>query len=123
MLALAMVLMLWYIHSLPDKLFNDSTSTVLLDNDGNLLGARIADDGQWRFDQGRHIPARFETCLLQFEDRDFYKHLGVSAKGTGRAVVQNFKNKRVVSGGSTITMQLVRIMRKNPRRTVPRKSI
>lgn len=106
---------------MPDHLFSDPTATVLLDEKGNLLGAKIADDGQWRFEPGDSVPRKFETCLLQFEDRRFYKHIGVSARGIGRSVIQNVKHKRIVSGGSTITMQLVRIMKKNPRRTIGEK--
>lgn len=108
----------WYINCLPDTLFTDSTCTVLLDKDGDLLGAKIAEDGQWRFSGGKTVPAKFEKCLIQFEDRNFYSHYGISLKGIGRALVQNIKNKKVVSGGSTLTMQLSRIMRKNPPRTI-----
>ncbi|HXB42050.1 MAG TPA: penicillin-binding protein 1C [Bacteroidia bacterium] len=108
---------------MPDKLFNDSTSTVLLDKDGNLLGAKIAGDGQWRFSPNKIVPLKFSACLIQFEDRDFYSHPGISAKGIGRAIVQNTRNKKVVSGGSTLTMQLARIMRKNPPRTMVEKGL
>lgn len=111
----------WYVNCLPDQLFNNTTSTVLLDKDGNLLGAKIAADGQWRFSPGKNIPSKFETCLLEFEDRSFYGHYGISARGIGRAISQNFKHKRVVSGGSTLTMQLARIMKKNPARTISEK--
>lgn len=114
---------IWYVNCLPDKLFSDSTSTVLLDKDGNLLGAKIAADGQWRFSPEQAVPKKFEQCLIQFEDRDFYSHIGISVRGIGRAVVQNVKNKKVVSGGSTLSMQLARIMRKNPPRTVTEKVI
>ncbi len=117
-LACFMLLTFWYINCLPDKLFNDSTSTVLLDKDGNLLGAKIAGDGQWRFSPEKTVPEKFEKCLIQFEDRDFYSHVGISVRGIGRAIVQNTKRKKVVSGGSTLTMQLSRIMRKNPPRTI-----
>lgn len=113
----------WYVNCLPRTLFNDGTSTVLLDKDGNLLGAKIAADGQWRFSPGKTVPGKFEACLIQFEDRGFYSHPGISARGLGRAVVQNTKNKRVVSGGSTLTMQLARIMRKNPPRTFTEKIV
>jgi penicillin-binding protein 1C len=106
----------WYIFCLPEKLFNDPTSTVLLDKDGNLLCAKIADDGQWRFPASEKVPEKFKVCLLQFEDRNFEDHFGVSIKGIGRAVKQNVSAGKVVSGGSTITMQLARIMRKNPPR-------
>lgn len=111
----------WYINFLPDQLFDDPTSTVLLDKDGNLLGAKIAEDGQWRFESKGDVPEKFETCILEFEDRQFYNHYGISIKGLGRAFSQNIKNKKVVSGGSTITMQLARIMRKNPSRTITEK--
>lgn len=108
---------IWYIVCLPKQLFNDSTSTVLLDKKGNLLGAKIAADGQWRFPESDSVPAKFAACLIEFEDRNFKSHIGISASGIGRALKQNFNKKKVVSGGSTITMQLARIMRKNPPRT------
>lgn len=120
---LILLLSSWYILCLPEKLFNDPTSTVLLDQDKMLLGAKIADDGQWRFSESDSIPAKFETCLIEFEDNNFYTHIGISAKGIGRAIVQNFKKNKVVSGGSTLTMQLARIMRKNPARTYGEKII
>jgi penicillin-binding protein 1C len=113
----------WYITCLPVKLFQNPTSTVLLDRNGVLLGAKIASDGQWRFSATDSVPAKFEKCLIEFEDRNFYGHYGISINGIGRAVIQNVKYKRVVSGGSTITMQLARIMRKNPPRTVVEKII
>lgn len=113
----------WYTQCLPARLFSDSTSTVLLDRNGKLLGAKIATDGQWRFNPAGGVPQRFEKCLIQFEDRYFYEHAGVSLRGIGRALSQNIRNKKVVSGGSTLTMQLARIMRKNPPRTLTEKMI
>jgi penicillin-binding protein 1C len=107
----------WYTACLPSKLFNNPTSTVLLDKNGSLLCAKIANDGQWRFSSTQNVPVKFKTCLLQFEDRNFYDHYGISLKGIGRAVKQNVSAGKVVSGGSTITMQLARMMRKNPPRT------
>ena len=111
----------WYILVLPAQLFNDPTSTVLLDRNGELLGARIADDGQWRFAPSDSVPEKFKRCIVEFEDRDFYWHVGVSGKGIGRALWQNMHTGKRVSGGSTITMQLVRIMKKNPPRTYGQK--
>lgn len=108
---------IWYVNCLPEHLFDDSTSTVLLDRKGNLLGAKIAADGQWRFPEKESVPAKFAVCLVEYEDKSFYTHAGISASGVGRAMVQNFRKKKIVSGGSTITMQLARIMRKNPART------
>ncbi|MBI1837209.1 MAG: transglycosylase domain-containing protein, partial [Flavobacteriia bacterium] len=88
------VFLIWYIQCLPEKLFNDPTSTVLLDNQNQLLGAKIADDGQWRFSENDSIPYKFEKCILEFEDQNFYGHFGISLKGIARAISQNFRNKK-----------------------------
>jgi penicillin-binding protein 1C len=117
------VFIVWYSCCLPKVLFHVPTSTVLLDKNGVLLGARIAADGQWRFSPADEVPSKFETCILEFEDRNFYGHYGISINGIGRAIVKNIENKKIVSGGSTITMQLARIMRKNPPRTITEKII
>ena len=87
----------WYAFCLPEKLFSNPTSTVLLDRKGVLLGAKIAEDGQWRFSATDSIPPKFEKCIIEFEDRTFYQHCGISINGIGRAIVQNFKNKRIVN--------------------------
>ena len=118
---LCAVFVIWYVDCLPEKLFNDSTSTVLLDRDGQLLGAHISKDEQWRFEECDSVPYKFKKCIVEFEDRNFYNHFGVSIKGVGRALIQNFRSGRRVSGGSTLTMQLVRLMRKNPKRTYTEK--
>lgn len=117
LLSFLSIFTIWYIYCLPDVLFEDSTSTVLLDKNGELLGAHISKDQQWRFQESKTVPYKFRTCIVQFEDRSFYGHYGVSARGIGRAIKQNLSSGKRVSGGSTITMQLVRLMRKNPNRT------
>jgi penicillin-binding protein 1C len=91
---------------------------VLEDQNGNLLGARIATDGQWRFPQHDLVPEKYAACLVEFEDRHFYWHLGVNPLALGRAFIQNMSNRRIVSGGSTITMQTIRLARKNKPRSV-----
>jgi len=116
-LALFVIFSTWYYNSIPDKLFNDPSCTVIYDRHGNVLGARIADDGQWRFPHNENVPEKFEKAIIQFEDRNFYSHIGISFKGFGRALKQNFSEGRVVSGGSTITMQVVRLMRKGKKRS------
>lgn len=115
------VFFIWYVDCLPDQLFQDSTSTVILDRNGQLLGAHIAADEQWRFPDCKVVPQKFKTCIIQFEDRNFYSHFGVSPTGVTRAVWQNMRSGQRVSGGSTLTMQLVRLMRKNPARTYSEK--
>lgn len=105
------LLLLWMV-CLPKDLFEDvSYSTVVEDCNGMLLGARIADDGQWRFPLCDTLPEKFVTALVEFEDRRFYKHGGVSLRSLARAMQQNIRNKRVVSGGSTISMQVIRLSR------------
>lgn len=111
------VFILIYLFCLPSTLFNKPTSTVLFDQQGELLAARIASDQQWRFAPIDSIPPKMETCLLTFEDKHFYHHIGISLSGIARAVKQNIHHGKIVSGGSTITMQVVRMMRNNPPRT------
>lgn len=111
------VFLIWYADCLPETLFQESHSTVLLSSGGELLGAHISKDEQWRFPECDSVPLKFKTCLIAFEDRNFYHHPGVSIKGLFRAFIQNIGRGERVSGGSTLTMQLVRLMRKNPPRT------
>ena len=108
-------LLVWYLFSLPHTLFDSSYSTLVSDRNGELLGARIASDGQWRFPPADSVPDKYEKCLIRFEDRHFRHHPGVNPFSLARAMVQNIKAGRVVSGGSTITMQTVRLMRQNRR--------
>lgn len=112
-----------WLFCLPGKLFDDPTCTVLLDRDGKILSARIADDGQWRFPARDNVPYKFGQAILQFEDRDFYSHWGVSLKSILRAAKQNISSGEVVSGGSTVTMQLMRMSRKEQKRTFWQKII
>lgn len=118
---LVLLILYWYLFSLPDPLFNDPCSTVLLDDKKELLGAKIADDGQWRFKSNDTLSNKYKTCLVAYEDRGFYQHFGVSLKGITRAIYQNILSQKRVSGGSTITMQVVRMMKKNPPRTYTQK--
>ncbi len=117
------VLLIWFLLCLPNKLFNDSYSIVLNDSQGKLLSAKIAKDGQWRFPESDSVSPKFNTCILAFEDEYFYKHPGINPVSIWRAIKQNNKAGKVVSGGSTITMQLTRLMRKNQKRTYGEKLI
>lgn len=109
------LLMIGYIFCLPRQLFHVPYSTVVADRNEELLGARIASDGQWRFPPRKTTPEKIKQCLITFEDKHFYHHWGVNPLSTGRALYQNLKNKRVVSGGSTLTMQTIRLARNKPR--------
>ena len=110
--SIAAALLLGGICMFPRRPFADVPySTVVTDCDGELLGARIAADGQWRFPPSDSVPKRFETALLQFEDRHFYHHPGVNPIALLRALKGNIRAGHVTSGGSTITMQVIRISR------------
>ncbi len=117
-LAVLLGVLLWFWFSLPKKLFNAPTSYVIEDADGNLLNATIAADGQWRFPYNKNVPQKFIDCITTFEDKRFFKHPGVDPVSIGRAVVKNVKNKGVVQGGSTLTMQVIRLSKKDDKRSI-----
>ena len=115
LIAAGSLLLLW-LFCLPRNLFKGTPySTVVVDRDGQLLGARIAADGQWRFPPTETVPEKYATALIQFEDRGFRHHPGVSIKAIGRAIVQNIKGGHTVSGASTLSMQVIRLSRQRER--------
>lgn len=117
-----LILLLWLlIAAVP--VFDEPESPVLYDRNGFLLSARIASDGQWRFPESNEVPEKFETCILAFEDQYFYWHPGINPVSFFRAVKTNIKAGEVRSGGSTITMQLMRLARKGSPRTYREKLI
>lgn len=114
---------IWFYVSLPENLFEDQYATVLYDRNENLLAATIAADGQWRFPARKEIPEKFEKALLNFEDKYFYLHPGINPVALLRALKWNIKQGKIVSGGSTITMQLIRLSRQGKPRTYLEKLI
>lgn len=121
-LLIVALLLICYIFCLPKNLFILPYSTVVTDRNGELLGARIADDGQWRFPPSDSIPEKFRTCIIAFEDRSFSRHWGVNPLSMFRALRQNVEQRRIVSGGSTLTMQVIRLSR-NKKRSIWEKII
>ncbi len=117
-LGAVLVILVLYLLMLRGDLFEDPVSTVILDRNGMLLGARVARDGQWRFPVVSSVPEKVSKATLAFEDRYFYRHPGFNPVSLFRAAKLNIKAGKIVSGGSTITMQTVRLSRKNKRRTV-----
>ncbi|HMX93722.1 MAG TPA: transglycosylase domain-containing protein, partial [Elusimicrobiota bacterium] len=109
------------IAALPRPLFREPTSTVLLGRDGGLLAAKIAADQQWRFPALDRVPAKFKIAAIQFEDRRFERHWGVDPFAVARALREAVRRRRVTSGASTLSMQVIRLARGNPPRTVPEK--
>jgi len=105
----------WFWNCVPSPLFYLSYSTVLLDRNAELLGAVTARDEQWRFPPIKKVPEKIAEGVVCFEDRRFYGHFGVDPFSVLRAVVQNLRARSVVSGASTITMQVIRLSRARPR--------
>ncbi|MEF8805714.1 MULTISPECIES: penicillin-binding protein 1C [Bacteroides] len=115
MLGIITLLVFGYMFCLPRQLFHVPYSTVVTDRNEELLGARIASDGQWRFPPRKTTPEKIKQCLITFEDKHFHHHWGVNPLSIGRAIYQNTKHKRIISGGSTLTMQTIRLSRNESR--------
>jgi penicillin-binding protein 1C len=113
--------LIWFLW--PAHYFKDPYSTVILDKKGKLLGAFVAADEQWRFPPLDTVPKKFEKAIVCFEDKRFFSHFGVDPFAFFRAIKLNISKKRVVSGGSTITMQVIRLSRKNRNRSIFEKII
>ncbi len=117
------VLLIWFCFSLPSSLFNNPYASVLLDKNNKLLEAHIASDGQWRFPPSDSVPYKFKQALVQFEDAYFYKHPGVNPISLIKALYQDIKAGKIVRGGSTLSMQVIRLSRNNPDRNIYQKLI
>ncbi|MBX9617653.1 MAG: penicillin-binding protein 1C [Hyphomicrobiales bacterium] len=97
-------------------------STLVLDHHGELLRPFLTNDGKWRLPVNvEAIDQRFLALLIAYEDRRFYSHSGVDALAMIRAGFQRLWRGRVVSGGSTITMQLARLLEPRPERSLTAK--
>ena len=103
--------------------FPGGYSTVLYDRNGLLLGAAAAPDGQWRFPPAPDLPDRYVRALVAFEDRRFFGHAGFDPRALARALVSNLAAGRIVSGGSTLSMQAARMARGNRPRTLGQKAL
>ena len=112
-----------YYFCLPKQLFKDPTATVITSKNKELLGAQIASDGQWRFPQNDTVPEKFKTCILQFEDEYFKFHPGFNPISIFKALRDNLKSGNVKRGGSTLTQQVIRLSRKNQKRSYFEKAI
>lgn len=87
------------------------TSTLVLDRRDRLLRAFTVADGRWRLPLALDdVDPKFIAMLLAFEDRGFREHRGADFRALVRAGLQMVANGRIVSGGSTISMQLVRLL-------------
>ena len=94
---------------------NLTYSKTVLGSDGELLRAYLAPDGRWRLPASRtDVDPRFLEALLAYEDKRFYDHRGVDPLAMTRAFYQFATRGEIISGGSTITMQVARLL--EPRR-------
>ena len=103
---------------LPNPLFDTPYTTTIESKEGELLGAMIAKDGQWRFPNYEKLPLKLETSTLHFEDEYFYYHLGINPFSLAKAIWINLKTGTIKRGGSTISMQVIRMALGNKKRTV-----
>ncbi|GAB4299859.1 MAG: penicillin-binding protein 1C [Myxococcota bacterium] len=103
--------------------FERPSSAVVFDRNGNLLRVFLSDDDKWRIKKPlKEVSSELKRLVLLYEDRGFYRHPGVNPFSIARAAYQNISAGRIVSGGSTITMQVARMI--EPReRTVAAKLI
>lgn len=115
--SIVFLLLLVYYFSIPRTLFQEPYSTVIESKEGELMGVKIASDGQWRFPAQDSVPNKFKKCIVYFEDQYFYKHLGFNPIAMLNALKQNNNAGKVVRGGSTITQQVIRLSRKKKHRT------
>jgi penicillin-binding protein 1C len=95
-------------------------STTVVDRNGKLLRAYAMADGRWRLpvDSKTGVDPGYLKLLLAYEDRRFRSHTGVDPLALGRAAFQLITRGHIVSGGSTITMQLARLMEPRRERSV-----
>jgi penicillin-binding protein 1C len=112
-IGLAVAAAWWWIASLGPAPLGEGLafSTVVLDRDGKLLRPYATDEGRWRLPATREsVDPRFLDMLFAYEDSRFLSHRGVDPLALGRALLQLVWNGRVVSGASTLTMQVARLL-------------
>lgn len=107
----------WADRAYPPPLENAAvTSREVLDADGELLRAFATPQGRWRLKTSvEDVDPRFLAMLIGYEDRRFYEHGGIDPWAIGRAAFQLLTNGRIVSGASTLSMQVARLI--EPRET------
>ncbi|MCP1481091.1 penicillin-binding protein 1C [Pseudomonas chlororaphis] len=110
------LLLLWAGLWLADRIWplplpKDDLARVVLAEDGTPLW-RFADaNGVWRYPvRTDEVSPYYLDALLTYEDRWFYSHLGVNPMALARAAWQNLTGGRVLSGGSTLSMQVARLL-------------
>jgi len=121
-LSVALIFGLWFYYCLPNPLFKNDFSLVLLDKENQLYHVAISEDEQYRFPTPDSIPKKLVQAVLTFEDRHFYEHPGVNPLSIFQSIRQGIQGKGW-RGGSTISMQVVRLATKKRGRNPFRKLI
>lgn len=94
-------------------------STVVVDRHGKLLRPFVMADGRWRMPvSAKDVDPRYLAMLVDYEDRRFYRHHGVDPAAILRAGWQLVRHGRVVSGASTLSMQVARLAEPRENRTL-----
>lgn len=108
---LTALLVLNWLWPLPEQPPGRGFATLVVDKDGRPLRAFADAQGVWRYPaRNEEISARYFEALIAYEDRWFYMHPGVNPLALARAALSNLRHGRVVSGGSTLSMQVARIL-------------
>ncbi len=101
-----------------------TVSAEVLDTDGQLLRAFATKDGLWRLKTtAADVDPQLVKMLVAYEDRRFYEHSGIDLMAFGRAGWQLLTNGRIVSGGSTLSMQVARLIEPRRERSLTAKLI
>jgi len=100
-----------WLFPLPTEKLYPPSSTVVLDRDGRMLRAFLAPDQMWRIRvSANEISPSLKTAAIAYEDKYFYWHFGINPFSVTRAAIANLRAGKIVRGGSTLTMQVARMM-------------
>ena len=116
LLIISILLIIFFVLSIvivpfPKKKLSPPPSTVILDKNGKILRVFLSPDDMWRVPvNAEDISPLLKKAVLTYEDNHFYKHFGVNPISIMRAFLANIRAGKIVQGGSTITMQVARLM-------------
>jgi penicillin-binding protein 1C len=115
--AVLFLLVFYFSIPVPDPVFKEDYSTVILDENNEILRVFLNHEEQWCFppDDAKQIPEKLKQAVLFYEDQYFFWHPGFNPVAILRAMYQNISGGEIVSGASTITMQVARLMRPKQR--------
>ncbi|OFX88055.1 MAG: penicillin-binding protein 1C [Bacteroidetes bacterium GWF2_33_16] len=116
-LGIVIGLLTYLIFPLPNPLFNTDYSLIIKDESGKMLRVFLNKNEQWclPLEDSIPVPEKLKTAVITYEDQYFYWHPGVNPVSLVRAIYQNISEKRIVSGASTISMQVARLRKRESR--------